>query len=87
MAKRMYEFRCVKEHITERFIDESVLVVECQHCHNDASRIISKPRVSLDGLSGDFPSAADAWVKRRESHMRKERKSGLSEYWQQQVGG
>jgi hypothetical protein len=82
MAKRMFEFVCVKGHNTEKYVDETVTVVECAHCGNDASRIISTPRIGLDGICGDFPTASDAWVRRRESHMRKERKSVLTEHWQ-----
>jgi hypothetical protein len=35
---------------------------------------VSAPRVSLDGTSGAFPSAADKWVKTLESHQNKSRK-------------
>jgi hypothetical protein len=37
--------------------------------------LIAAPRISLEGLSGDFPTAADQWEKRRESHMKKERRN------------
>lgn len=76
--RRIFEFQCVKGHITEKLVDDEVRIVECIHCRNDASRIISTPRIMLDGCSGDFPSAADAWVRRRESHMKYERKVGIS---------
>jgi hypothetical protein len=38
-------------------------------------RQVAAPRAQLDGASGDFPGAAMAWEKRRESHMAKERKN------------
>jgi len=76
--KRIYEFRCVKDHVTEKYIDESETVVQCPHCGNDASRIISLPTISLDGTSGDFPGAAMKWEKKRESHIKWERKMGIS---------
>lgn len=64
--RRMFEFKCVKDHVTERFVDDEVKVVECPHCHNDASRIISTPRIALEGITGAFPSAADAWARKHE---------------------
>jgi hypothetical protein len=70
MAKRMFEFRCVKDHITERFVDEEVQSVECPHCRNEASRIISMPRIRLEGITGAFPSASDAWARKHEEANR-----------------
>lgn len=77
--RRIFDFQCAKGHVTEKFVDDSVTVVQCPHCGNDASRLISAPRISLDGCSGDFPTAADAWVNRRNSHIAWERKTGRSE--------
>lgn len=77
--RRIFDFQCAKGHVTEKFVDDSVTVVQCPHCGNDASRLISAPRISLDGCSGDFPTASDAWVKRRNSHIAWERKTGRSE--------
>ena len=79
MAKRIFEFRCAKAHISEKYVDESVTVIQCPHCTNDATRLISAPRISLEGITGDCPSASRAWEKRRESHMKYERKVGISE--------
>ena len=77
--RRYFDFQCAKGHVTEKFVDDSVTVVQCPHCGNDATRLISAPRISLDGCSGDFPTAADAWVNRRNSHIAWERKTGRSE--------
>jgi hypothetical protein len=49
-------------------------VVPCPLCGKPAMRKIPAPRSKLEGFSGDFPSAADKWEKRRESHMAKERR-------------
>ncbi len=77
--RRYFDFQCAKGHVTEKYVDDSVKVVQCPHCGNDASRLISASRISLDGCSGDFPTAADAWVNRRNSHIKWERKTGRSE--------
>jgi hypothetical protein len=62
--RRIFEFRCVKDHVTEKFVDDEVRTVECPHCRNDASRIISTPRIRLEGITGAFPSASDAWERK-----------------------
>jgi hypothetical protein len=77
--RRIFDFQCAKGHITEKYVDDSVKVIQCPHCANDASRLISAPRISLEGISGDFPGATMAWEKRRESHIKYERKVGISE--------
>ena len=79
--KRYFDFQCAKGHITEKFIDDTVKVVQCPHCGNDAGRLISAPRIGLDPISGDFPGATMAWERKREEKIKQERKSGLSEHW------
>jgi len=68
--KRIFEFRCAKEHITEKLVDDEVRSIECPHCRNEASRIISSPRISLEGITGAFPSACDAWARKHEEATR-----------------
>jgi putative FmdB family regulatory protein len=76
---RYYDFQCPKGHVTEHLVESSETSVKCPHCGNDTMRLISAPRISLDGCSGDFPTASDAWVNRRNSHIAWERKTGRSE--------
>ena len=68
--KRIFEFRCAKEHITEKLVDDEVRSIECPHCRNEASRIISSPRISLEGITGAFPSAFDSWARKHEEATR-----------------
>ena len=68
--KRIFEFRCVKDHISEKFVDDEVKTITCPHCSNDASRIISSPRISLEGITGAFPSAFDKWARKHEEATR-----------------
>lgn len=69
--KRLFEFRCTKcgfhqEEYTE-YKKESV----CQECEGVAEKIISAPRIALEGYSGSFPGAAMAWEKKhRAKHSR-----------------
>jgi len=68
--KRIFEFRCAKDHLTEKLVDDEVRAIECPHCRNEASRIISSPRISLEGITGAFPSACDAWARKHEEATR-----------------
>jgi hypothetical protein len=79
--KRIFDFQCAKGHITEKYIDDSVTVIQCPHCGNDATRLISTPMISLDGCSGDFPGAAMAWERKRQEKIKWERKTGRSDQW------
>ena len=80
--KILNDFQCSKGHKEEYFVDFATQVVQCRHCGNDATKLRSAPRISLEGVSGDFPTASDAWVNRRNSHIAWERKTGRSEEWQ-----
>jgi hypothetical protein len=78
--RRIFEFKCVKGHITEKFVDDEVKVVECPHCRNDASRIISSPRFMLEGITGAFPTAYDQWARKHEQAARAAYKKNEEEY-------
>ena len=80
MTRRIFEFQCNNcSNVFEQYIDDSLKTTKCPICGSEATRIISKPRIDLDGCSGDFPTAADAWVRRRDSHMKYERKMGIGQ--------
>lgn len=73
--KRIFEFLCDNNHITESYIDEDVRTCKCSTCSKDALRIVSKPRIALEGITGAFPGAADAWVRKRAEKLKQERKT------------
>ena len=75
MSVRVFDFKCSQGHREEHFVEPDVRTVVCRACGGAAARLLSAPRISLEGLSGDFPTAADKWEKRRESHMALERKN------------
>ena len=80
MTRRIFEFQCNNcSNVFEQYIDDSLKTTKCPICGSEATRIISKPRIDLDGCSGDFPTASDGWVSRRESHMKYERKMGIGQ--------
>ena len=68
--KRIFEFVCVKGHVTEKLVDDEGRSIECPNCRNEASRIISSPRIRLEGITGAFPSASEAWARKHEQAAR-----------------
>jgi predicted nucleic acid-binding Zn ribbon protein len=76
---RYFDFQCAKGHVTEHLVESEVTSVDCPHCGNEAMRLISCPRIALDGISGDFPDATRKWERNRQSHIAWERKTGRSE--------
>lgn len=71
--KRIFEFACSDTHVTDRFVDESVYTVTCE-CGKDAKRIVSAPRINLEGITGAFPGAYDKWERVRAERLKVERK-------------
>ena len=69
MTKRIYEFVCAEGHITEAYIDSEIRTTKCKVCDESAIRIVSKPMVKLEGVTGDFPGAAMSWERKRNEKM------------------
>lgn len=74
MTKRIYEFICADDHITEAYIDSALRTTNCKVCGQAAIRIISKPLVKLEGVTGDFPGAAMQWERKRNEKIQAEKK-------------
>ena len=76
MAKRIFEFVCVGDeaHLFEKLTDSDNRSVVCPHCGELSNRIVSTPRIYLDGCSGDFPGAAIKWEKQRAEKLKVEQK-------------
>jgi DNA-directed RNA polymerase subunit RPC12/RpoP len=61
----MLDFKCsVCDQVDERYIDNKTEYTECSKCNSRATRLVSTPTIALEGYSGSFPSAADAWAKK-----------------------
>lgn len=74
MARRIYDFKCEKNHLTESFVDETVKETVCGVCDGKATRIISPTSIYLDPASGLYPSATAKWSKMRAEKLALERK-------------
>ena len=75
MARRIFEFVCSNGHRTEAFVDTECHATPCKECGTEATRVISAPSMKLEGWSGDFPTAADSWVRKRSEKMAQEQKA------------
>jgi len=77
--KRIYEFKCQEcKEIFDRYV-EYTQHSECPLCGGNADKIISAPRIDLEGYSGAFPGAADAWVRKRKQKLAQEKKYNSEE--------
>ena len=74
MPRRIYEFLCENGHRTEALVDSECYATPCKECNAEAIRVMSAPSMHLEGWSGSFPTAADAWVRKRSEKLAVERK-------------
>lgn len=62
--KKIFEFQCRECSNTFEKLTEYIKETECPSCGAMADKIISCPRINLEGISGAFPDAAEAWKKK-----------------------
>lgn len=72
---RVYDFLCENGHRVERFVTTEFHTAKCTLCDAFAARQFPAPRSELEGITGDFPTAADKWANDRDSKLRAERKT------------
>jgi len=78
-VNRLFEFRCDDGHISEQLVSDTLRVSPCRECGKAANRIMSAPRVNLEGITGAFPGAYDRWARVRAEKLSQERKKNSSE--------
>lgn len=67
--RKLFEFVCSNGHLTEKYIDDDIRAISCPLCGEQSARLISTPRINLEGFTGAFPGAADKWLRiRAEKH-------------------
>lgn len=74
MPRRLFEFRCPQDHITEQFVDETVKTSQCRECDEMATRIISPTGIYLEPFSGLYTSSYDRWTRVRAEKLAQEKK-------------
>jgi hypothetical protein len=62
---KIYDFRCNKGHVFEKFVTQGVTTSRCG-CGELATKTVSAPAFILDGSSGDFPGRHMKWIKEHE---------------------
>ena len=75
MPRRMFDFECKDSHITESFVDVDTKEVQCSVCDGTATRILTPPRIYLDPISGDHPSATAKWARQRAEKLAVEKRT------------
>jgi hypothetical protein len=63
--RQIFEFACLNGHLTEKLVESDVRAIKCPCCTEWSTRLISTPRINLEGFTGAFPGAADKWVRTR----------------------
>lgn len=79
MAKRIYEFVCDNGHLFDKYVGTDTRSTDCKECGELAERIISRPMVKLEGITGDFPGAAMQWERKRNEKMKQEQKQSAAD--------
>jgi hypothetical protein len=74
MPRRLYEFRCTKDHVTEQFVDETIKTSQCRDCDEMATRIISPTGIYLEPFSGNHVGAYDRWTRVRAQKLAQEKR-------------
>ena len=74
MPRRMFEFICENAHRTEALVDTECYATPCKECGAEAKRVVSAPTMKLEGWTGSFPTAYDAWERKRAEKLAVERK-------------
>lgn len=76
--RRMFEFVCEDGHISEALVDETIRELACRACGKPSTRIVSAVNMKLEGISGAFPTAYDAWNRKRSEKLAQERKTSYA---------
>ena len=76
--KKLFEFHCSTCDYHFEELTEYRQTFPCPKCNSNADKIISAPRVSLEGYSGSFPGAASAWEKKHKQQLAKELKQNAA---------
>lgn len=72
----LFEYKCHEHGLFESLstISDRDNPRPCPECGDSAPRVQSAPRFKLDPISGDFPTAYDAWTNMRDKQVKRERK-------------
>jgi hypothetical protein len=73
--RRLFDFKCDNGHVNEKFVDTETNEVQCPDCELKARKIVTPVKVKREKNSW---KEVRRWSKQRESHIKHERKQGVT---------
>jgi len=71
----LFDFRCTScDEKFDALVKSEQRTHTCPACGGEAKRLISTPRIALDGCDPSFPGAYSKWAKVREQRTKQDRK-------------
>jgi len=74
--RRLFDFKCDNGHVNEFLRDVDVEEVDCPDCELKARKIVTPVKINREKNSW---KEVRQWARNRESHMKYERKQGISD--------
>ena len=74
--RRLFDFKCDNGHVNEFLRDVDVDEVDCPDCELKARKIVTPVKINREKNSW---KEVRQWARNRESHMKYERKQGISD--------
>jgi predicted nucleic acid-binding Zn ribbon protein len=71
----LFNFRCPEHGIFEALVEREKKSTVCNKCGVESQKLISAPRIFLDGTDPAFPGAYDAWERKRSVKQKIEEKA------------
>lgn len=75
---KVFDFRCKKGHIFEKFVSNSITTTRCG-CGSIATKVLSATKCVLDGSSPDFPGRHQRWIREHEEAGKRGREAQREE--------
>ena len=72
--RKIFEFHCSSCDYSFEELTEYTKTFPCPRCSSNADKLISAPRIDLEGVSGSFPDAARKWDKKHYQKLAEETK-------------
>lgn len=85
---RVFDFKCNEcGHKHEAFLKQPVNTQVCPKCCGVSTQQLSAPRSHLEGITGDFPGAAERWAVNHEQRAKADHKKNLDrKVWEVETG-
>lgn len=80
--KRIYTYKCTNDSCQDIFDDltEYKNTHSCPLCGSEATKVINTPMFKLEGITGAYPTAYDAWERKRKQKAAEENKRASANY-------